>query len=406
MRIRRTIPPTAAPIKLIDLCNGFIGLLCGGSNGAKFERELEEQFGVTRAFCVSSGTAALALILLALKELSDRRQVIIPAYTCFSVPSAILSAGLGIVPCDVDPLTLDFDYDHLEKVMNKRTLCVVATHLFGLPSDLDRLGSRCRENGTFVIEDAAQAMGGEYKGRMLGTIGDAGFYSLGRGKNITAGSGGIIVTRSDPIAAALSRRYAGLKKTSFMNDVKNFLQVAMMSFLIRPNCFWLPSGIPFLTLGQTFFLKTFPIQKLSTRRTSLLRHWRTRLVESNQVRTQTATKLYENLRGAGVTRRPVPYLRLPLIIGDGKTREFLFAQSQEKGLGLSLMYPTPVNQIEELKGMFDGETYPAAEEVAERILALPTHHLMTEQDKAAILALFRSTELPSSRASLLNLERA
>lgn len=373
-----------------------MGLFYGGSKLAKFEREIEVRFGVARAFCVSSGTAALTLILRALKELSERRQIVIPAYTCFSVPSAILSAGLEIVLCDIDPLTFDFNYDQLEKVMNKGTLCVLATHLFGRPSDLDRLGRRCSENGTFLVEDAAQAMGGEYKGRMLGTIGDAGFYSLGRGKNITAGSGGIIVTRNELIAAALIRQYTGLKETSFTNDVKNFLQLAVMGVLIRPVCFWFPAGIPFLKLGETFFLKSFPIQKLSSRRASLLRRWRTRLEESNHVRTETVTKLYENLFCAPVTSPPIPYLRFPVVVGDRKTRELLFAQSQKKGLGISLMYPKPINQIEEIREMFDGEAYPAAEELAERILALPTHHLLTHRDKNAILTVFLPLALQSS----------
>ena len=78
--------------------------------------------------------------------------------------------------------------------MTDETLCVLAIHLFGIPANLDRIKKLCRKKDIFIVEDAAQAMGGEYKGGMLGTIGDVGFYSLGRGKNITCGSGGIIVT--------------------------------------------------------------------------------------------------------------------------------------------------------------------------------------------------------------------
>ena len=74
------------------------------------------------------------------------------------------------------------------------------THLFGIPSDVDRTRRICEEKGIFLVEDAAQAMGVEHGGRKLGTLGDVGFFSLGRGKNISCGSGGIILTSSADIA--------------------------------------------------------------------------------------------------------------------------------------------------------------------------------------------------------------
>ena len=388
MKIRRTVPPTAAPIELNDLAHGLLGLFGGKSNRNKLESEIKKQFGASHVFCLSSGKAALALILLALSDLSDRKQVIIPAYTCFSVPSAILRAGLNIVLCDIDPATLDFDYECLERTVTDQTLCVIATHLFGIPSDLDRVESVCRKSGAFVVEDAAQAMGGAYKGKELGTIGDVGFYSLGRGKNITAGSGGIVATRSDGIAAALKNRYASLDETSFFEDLNNLLQVGLMSVLIRPNYFWLPAGLPFLKLGQTFFYKTFPLQKLSTKRAALLRNWRRRLMESNRVRTETAVNLYKNLLSAGVRRTVVPYLRFPLLAADRETRNSIFARSQRMGLGLSLMYPSPINEIYELRDTFAGQFFPGAKRVADTLVALPTHHLLSENDKKAIANLF------------------
>ena len=174
-------------------------------------------------------------------------------------------AGLEIVPCDIDPVTFDFDYECLERKVTNDTLCVLAVHLFGIPADLDRIKKICAETNTFVVEDAAQAMGGQLNGKMLGTIGDVGFYSLGRGKNITCGSGGIVVTNSDFMAEALTRHHAKLEESSFVEDLKNLLQLSLMSFFIRPSFYWLPAAMPFLKLGQTFFYKDFPIHKLSAR---------------------------------------------------------------------------------------------------------------------------------------------
>lgn len=108
--------------------------------------------------------------------------MIVPAYTCFSVPSAIVRAGLDVVLCDVEPETLDFNFTELEGLINEDVLCVAPTHLFGRPADVDRVKRLCEGKGIVVVEDAAQAMGGQSGGRLLGTLGDVGFFSLGRGR--------------------------------------------------------------------------------------------------------------------------------------------------------------------------------------------------------------------------------
>src|SRR5437870_974225 len=127
MRIRRIVPPTAAPVEPMDLVQGLIGLFAGKKKWwKKPDEEMKEHFSVSHLFWVSSGKAALTLILLALKDLSKKKQVVIPAYTCFSVPSSVAKAGLDIVPCDVDPSTFDFDYDCLKRKITNGTLCLIA----------------------------------------------------------------------------------------------------------------------------------------------------------------------------------------------------------------------------------------------------------------------------------------
>lgn len=390
MRIRRTIPPTAAPIQLIDLVHGLVGLLRGRKCIEKLEAEIREYFGIRHVFCVSSGKAALTLILSALKDLSGKRQVVIPAHTCFSVPSAITKAGLEIGLCDIDPETFDFNYVDLERTVTKDTLCVVATHLFGIPADLKRIGKICRERKAFVVEDAAQAMGGRYKDGFLGTVGDVGFYSLGRGKNITCGSGGIVVTNDDTIAATLTKHYATLEKPLFKEDVKNWLQTVLLSFFIRPYFYWLPEGMSSLKLGQTFFYKDFPLKKLSGGKAALLRNWKRRLMEANRIRTETAL-YFQNEMLLKRSRTPyLPYLRLPLFVSDRQMRDAIYALSRERGLGVSLMYPTPVNEIEELRTIFSGQVFPAAKKVAETLVTLPTHGWLSEADKKSICDIIAS----------------
>ena len=393
MKFKRVIPPTAPPLYLKDiLLYGIGGLVLANRNIKKLESEIKEYFGAKYVFPVSSGKASLTLILLALKSLSKKQEVLIPAYTCFSVPSAIVKAGLKVTLCDIDPLTLDFDYKLLNEAINQDTLCVVPNHLFGIPSDIDRILSLCRKRGIFVVEDAAQAMGGLYKGRKLGTIGDAAFFSLGRGKNITCGSGGIIITNSAEIGDAIQKYYSHLKRPSLAESIKEFFQIMLMSLFIHPALYWIPKGLPFLKLGETIFYRDFPIRRLSGMKAGFLMNWRNHLMESNGTRTELADYFIERLPFKANHLTSIPYLRFPVFLDSRKKRDRIYFLSQRCGLGISLMYPTAINEIEEIRGSFNSQVFPSARKVAGRLIAIPTHYLLSEKDKEAICELFNEAE--------------
>src|SRR5437870_9965296 len=119
MRIGRTLPPAATPIDVGAIASGLCGLFRGQQELDRFELELKEYFGVRHCFLVSSGKAALTLILHALKELSpDRDEVLLPAFTCFSVPSSVVRAGLRIRLCDLRVDSLDFDFAQLSAMLS------------------------------------------------------------------------------------------------------------------------------------------------------------------------------------------------------------------------------------------------------------------------------------------------
>jgi dTDP-4-amino-4,6-dideoxygalactose transaminase len=386
MKIQRTLPPTAAPVSLRSLFHGLTALLSGRDETGNRLEELKVYFNVRHAFLVSSGKAALYLILTALKSLSpEKRQVVIPAYTCFSVPSAVVKAGLEVVLCDIDPETFDFDYGDLESVLNEKTLCVGPNHLFGIPADMDRIREICRQNKIVVLEDAAQAMGGTYKGRKLGTLGEVGFFSLGRGKNITCGSGGIIVTDSDAIAEAISREYRRLHVSNFANDAKEFTKLALMTVFVHPSLYWLPAGIPFLELGQTFFYEDFPVRRLSRMNVAVLEGWENHLERVNRERSRRTASWITCLGLPGRGMESIPCLRLPVLAGSASLRERLLALSAKHGFGLSPLYPHPINEINQMKGHLNGKAVPKAREVSERLLTLPTHAFVSEKDQDEIM---------------------
>ncbi|NOS82376.1 MAG: DegT/DnrJ/EryC1/StrS aminotransferase family protein, partial [Nitrospira sp.] len=287
MKMQRHLPPTAAPLAFQDLVTGALGLVCAGSFQRTLESEIKTFFDVKHVFLLTSGKAALTTILRGLKADSSRRQVIIPAYTCFSVPSAVLKAGLEVVLCDVDPHTLDLNLQRLRETVGPNTLAVVVPHLLGQPADIPAIRGIAEPVGALIIEDAAQAMGCKSDGRWLGTQGDIGFFSVGRGKNLSAGSGGVIVTNSARLAESVRREYASLAAEPIMAIIGNLLKVVVATFLIHPKLYWIPAGIPFLGLGETKFYSDFPVCRMDGIRVGLLSSWRGRLDESNRCRVQT-----------------------------------------------------------------------------------------------------------------------
>ncbi len=387
MKIQRTLAPTAAAVPLRALVDAIGVLLSHGTQAReRLVREVKEAFHVDHVFLVTSGKAALTLILLALSRNSTRRKVIIPAYTCFSVPSSVVKAGLEIVLCDVLPKTLDFNLERLAELVDDQTLCVVPTHFFGRPADIDPVVTLCRTRGVVVVEDAAQAMGGRSKGRPLGTIGDVGFFSLGRGKNLSCGGGGIVLTSSLQIGKAIQAEYQALRVETWSSSAKNLLELIATELLIRPSCYWLPSGLPFLGLGETRFYPTFPMERMGEARAATLVGWTQRLHALNAQRQLQGSRLEGDLkaRSAGVETLASTegcYLRFPLLVRDLATKQALLQRGAAEGLGLSGSYPATVQDIPELQGQLPPREFPGAAAVVERLVTLPTHQFVQPSDR-------------------------
>lgn len=351
----------------------------------KIEIEMKEYFGVKHVFPVSSGKAALALILSCLKGMSKKKKVIIPAYTCYSVPSAVVMSGLDIVLCDLMPDTLDYDFEELEKLADEGTLCILSTHLFGIPSDVGRARDIARRRGIYIIEDAAQAMGAVNGREKLGALGDAAFFSLGRGKNITCGSGGIIVTSSEEIGRSIKEQYLKLKEEPPGEYVKNIIEVVFMKIFLNPTFYWFPDGLPFLKIGETRFYNTFPVYRLSSFKAGLLHRWRDKLEKYNNFRLINGEYYINQLD----LEKTIPmysdgfhYLRFPLYMHHGSQKEDIC--KRYKFLGVSPMYPDSINHIKEIGEKFTNMQYKNAEIIAKTLVTLPTHISMEEHDKARI----------------------
>ena len=151
--------------------------------------------GAAEALLLSSGTACLFTVFEHLRRGSDRRTVIVPAYTCPLVVMAARQAGLKVIACDVSPTRFDLDLDQLARLIDRDTLCVVPTHYGGWLTDVAavRNSIAARDGAVAIVEDAAQAFGASWDGRSVGLAGDVGMFSFAAGKGLTLFEGGALV---------------------------------------------------------------------------------------------------------------------------------------------------------------------------------------------------------------------
>ncbi|MBU1193721.1 MAG: DegT/DnrJ/EryC1/StrS family aminotransferase [Proteobacteria bacterium] len=388
MRIGRTLPPAAAPITFKDIFSGLKGICNGQTEIKRFESELTRHFKVSHSFLVSSGKAALTIILKSLHEQHpERNEVIIPAFTCYSVPSAILKAGLEIRLCDINPDTLDFDFDQLENEISRPcVLAVIPTHLFGMPADIGRIRNITTAKKVWIVEDAAQAMGGESNHQKLGTLGDVGFFSLGRGKALSTVEGGIILTNNPGLADRIARQMADLPEYSRLETLKLLIYAVILNIFMRPAWFWFPKALPFLKLGETLFEPDFSIQKLCAFQAGLSRGWEKRLKQITLDR-QKAVRNWADLMSRCPSEKMQNIhlacqakLRFPLKVTDAAALAGILAVSEQNGLGLMRAYPDSVNHIPQIRDRFRNMTFPKASAIAGQVLTLPVHHFMKAAD--------------------------
>jgi len=400
MRIGRTLPPAAAPIYLKDIISGLRGIIRGQKEINRFESELKEHYNVKHCFLLSSGKAALTIILKALHELHpERNEVLIPAFTCYSVPSAIIKAGLKVKLCDINSKTLNFDFDQLKKILSQANssnsknsiLAVIPTHLFGLPVDVERVRKIKKDDKISIIEDAAQAMGGTLKRIKIGTLGDAGFFSMGRGKAFSSVEGGVILTNNNSMADDITRQMKSLPAYSILEVLKLIIVSFILSIFMHPALFWFPKSIPFLKLGQTIFEPDFPLKKISSFQAGLTKNWLVRLKEMNSIRKQKSICFFEcfkknnNLASSMIRQNKNNFfLRFPLKIYDKRVFERILSKSEKSGLGIMRAYPNSVNHIRELAGFFEGKNYPEAYKISKQLLTLPVHDFVSHSDSLKI----------------------
>lgn len=184
------------------------------------EKEFAERFGVKYALAVSSGTGAL-LCAVAAANLGPGDEVIIPGFSWYSDYSAVVSLGATPVFADIGT-DLNLDPDSFESKITNKTKAVIVIHYQGCPAKMDRIMEVARANNIIVIEDCAQACGGSYQGRILGTFGDIAMFSFQTHKIITCGEGGMVITNNEEMFVRAVRYHdLGFVRKTFEERLTN-----------------------------------------------------------------------------------------------------------------------------------------------------------------------------------------
>ncbi len=170
----------------------FFKINGSGQEVLNFESEWKEYSGSEYCLLMSSGYGAIVSALIGL-GIGPGDEVIVPAYTYIATALAVTQVGAIPVIADIDD-TLTIDINEIEKKISKNTKAIIPVHIQGFPCNMDAICSLAEKYDIAVVEDACQAIGGRYKEKFLGTIGDAGAYSYNYYKVITAGEGGCLVT--------------------------------------------------------------------------------------------------------------------------------------------------------------------------------------------------------------------
>ncbi len=327
----------------------------------RFEREFADLCGTTSALAVCNGTVALHLALLGL-DVRPGDEVLVPSLTYVATANAVRYVGAEPVFVDVDPATWCLDPERLEAAITRRTRGVIAVHLLGHPADMDRINQIADVHGLWVVEDAAEAVGGKYKGRPVGSLSHAATFSFFGNKIITSGEGGAITLSDDRLVTRL-RALRG----QGMDPHRRYY---------------------FPITGYNFRLTNLACAILCAQ----LERW-----EAIIARRREIFDRYNRLLGSvpGVRLQPVapwaelsPWMYACAIDPDefGATRDDLMAALAERNIETRPMF-IPLHKLPPFReeSRRRGEYLPVTDRLGETGVMLPTYNRLTEADQLRVV---------------------
>lgn len=336
------------------------GFLARGRQVELFEEEFARYIGVKEAVATSSGTSALFVALKALGVQGGHKVVTTP-FTFVATASAIVQCGGVPIFCDVDRETFNLDPECLEKILQreKDVKGVILVHLYGLPCEMEAILALKDRYGFFLVEDCAQAHGASYRGKKVGSFGEAGTFSFYPTKNMTTGEGGMVVTDNRELAERCRMLTNHGSKKRYYHEI----------------------------LGYNF--------RMTDIAAAIGRVQLKRLEEANEKRRRHAAFYTREFLSLSPQIIPpyVPEGRVPVFhqytIKVQEKRDELLAFLRHAGVGCEVYYPVPLHRQPFLREMVGEESFPVAEDLTDRVLSIPVHPQLGEDELRTVVSLVR-----------------
>jgi dTDP-4-amino-4,6-dideoxygalactose transaminase len=354
-----------------------------GKDVIEFEKEFADYVGVKHAISVGNGTDALVLALMAC-GIGQGDEVITTPFTFFSTAESISSIGATPVFVDVEKDTYNIDPLKIEEKITSKTKAIMPVHIFGQSAKMDEIMEIAKKHNLKVIEDAAQAVGAEYKEKKVGAIGDVGCFSFFPTKNLgCAGDGGIITTSDDNIAtiARALRTHGSGENGQRAYNLLNNINEEVKTSEGHDDTVYNPLKYYNYLIGFN--------TRLDTIQAAILRIKLSHIENWNEKRRENAKMYDKKLKDTALT--------LPVTIDESKSvynmyvvqsenREEMINKLKEKGISTGVYYPVPMHLQKVYKelGYKEGDM-PVAEYLSHRTFAIPIFPELKPEEKEYII---------------------
>ena len=345
-----------------------------GPKVAECEKAVARYSGCAHGIGVSSGTDALLICLMA-ESIGNKDEVITTPYTFFATAGSIARVGATPVFVDIDLSTYNLDISEIASKITDRTRAIVPVHLFGQMADMDAVMKVARKHNLVVIEDAAQAIGAESKGRRAGSIGDYGCFSFFPSKNLgAAGDGGMVVTNDAERAerVRILRNHGSEPKYYHKVVGGNFRLDAIQAAVVSAKLPHLDTWTECRQRNATRYEKLFSEAGLANRKRGLV-------------------TLPEPSCGRHIFNQYV--IQVP-------ERNELRAYLANEGVGTEVYYPVPMHLQECFRYLGHGRnSFPKSERAANETLALPIYPELTDAEQHYVVDCIREFFTAKSKSA-------
>jgi perosamine synthetase len=323
------------------------GYISNGPKTREFEETYASYIGVKHAIGTVNGTAALEVAIKAI-GLKEGDEVITTPFSFIASSNCILYSGGKPIFTDIDPKTYNLDPDRVNEAITNKTKAILLVYLYGQPCEMDAFKEIASDNRLYLIEDASQAHGADYKGKRVGGFGDISTFSFYATKNMTTGEGGMILTDDDEIARK-ARLLVDHGQVSKYNHI-------MLGYNFRMNDIQASIGL----------VQLRKLDLLNGKRIDNARYYDKHLSHIDGVRTPFKPRYVRHV-----------YHQYVLWV---EGRESLMKYLDKEGIQTAIHYPTPIYRQPLYRRLGYNMTLENSDEAAEHVLSIPVHPLLSRED--------------------------